>query len=208
MALLKLYDVQEDVAKRIAHRLHDESAQMLAVVYLELADIARDASDATTARIGSVVTKLDEVCAQLRRLSHELRPLILDQLGLMAGLEFLAAGVRKRSGLVLNVTGGITGPLGKPAETVLYRVVQEALSNVVRHSRASTARVHLWEEHDRVHCSITDDGVGFLLPDRATVPLEGLGLVGIHERVAALKGSCRIFSQRGKGTELRVELPL
>lgn len=208
MALLKLYDVQEEVAKRIAHRLHDESAQMLAVIYLDLAEIARDAPENTVKKLDGVVKKLDEVCEQLRRLSHELRPLILDQFGLMPGLQVLADGVRKRSGLGVAVTGSIEESLPKALETVLYRVVQEALSNVVRHAKASFVHVNLWKDQGIVHCTVTDNGNGFKVPDSSPAVFDGLGLIGIKERVAAQGGEFRIYSRSGKGTELHVEIPL
>jgi two-component system sensor histidine kinase UhpB len=207
-ALLKFHDAQEEVARRIAQRLHDDAAQMLALVYLELAQIAHESPADTTRKIASVVQKLDEVCEQLRHLSHELRPLILDQRGLMPGLRFLADGVSKRSGLDLVVAGGVTAPMGKQVETVLYRIVQEALSNVVRHSGATAARISLWEESGQVHCTVSDNGSGFLLPASSQDALEGLGLIGIHERVTALNGDCRIHSRHGQGTELQVEIPL
>jgi signal transduction histidine kinase len=207
-ALLKLYDVHEEVAKRIAHRLHDESAQMLAVIYLDLAEIARDAPENTVKKIDGVIRKLDEVCEQLRKLSHELRPLILDQFGLMPGLQVLADGVRKRSGLGVAVTGSIEESLPKTLETVLYRVVQEALSNVVRHAKASFVHVNLWKDQGIVHCTVTDNGNGFKVPDSNSAVFDGLGLVGIKERVAAQGGDFRIYSRSGKGTELHVEIPL
>ncbi|MEY4640387.1 MAG: hypothetical protein RLZZ227_381 [Pseudomonadota bacterium] len=208
VALLKLYDVQEEVSRAIAHRLHDESAQMLAVIYLDLADIARDAPEKTATKIRAVVQKLDEVCEQLRSLSHELRPLILDQLGLMPGLQLLAEGVRKRSGLSILVEGRYEARLSKAVETVLYRVVQEALSNVARHAKATAAQIRLWDEGQRIYCSVSDNGTGLRMPDAKPPVFDGLGLVGINERVAALHGTCRIHSVYGKGTELQVEIPL
>lgn len=206
--LLRLYDAQEEVAKRIAQRLHDESAQMLAVIYLELAEIARECPDPVARKIAGVVENLDVVSEQLRQLSHELRPRILDQLGLMAGLNFLADGVRKRSGLDINVTGNVDRTLPRKVATVLYRVVQEALSNVVRHACATRVEVRVWKNDSKVFCSVSDDGSGFQMADGNEGAVSGLGLIGINERVVALDGDCKIFSRKGKGTDMQVEIPL
>jgi len=207
-SFLRLYEVQDEVAKRIAYRLHDESAQMLAVIYLELENISRNAPENTVEKISGVVKKLDDLCDQLRQISHELRPVILDQFGLMAGLRFLADGIMKRSSLEVYVTGSLENQLSKPLQIVLYRVVQEALSNVVRHADASFADVKVWLETGSVHCTVTDNGKGILLDNSVlAVPL-GLGLTSINERVAAIHGSCKIRTQRGKGTQLHIEIHL
>lgn len=197
------YEAQEEAARRIAHRLHDESAQMLALVYLELAGIARDCPDSTAQKINVVVKQLDGVREQLRGLSHELSPPILDQFGLMPALQSLANGVRDRSGLKLVVSGTVTS-LPRLVGAVLYRVVQEALSNVVRHAKATGAVVRLSIENNKVFCTVSDDGIGFKMQS----PVHGLGLAGIHERVNALKGRCSIASCRSGGLELKVEIPL
>lgn len=207
-ALHLLYEIQEEAAKRIAHRLHDESAQMLATVYLELAEIARDCSDLVNKKIEKVVAHLDEVSEQLRKLSHELRPIILDQLGLMPALQLLASGVRKRSGMTIAVSGSVEGKLAKNIETVLYRVVQEALSNVVRHAGATHVKVSLWIENKKVCCTVADNGIGFKVEKEKSSAFYGLGFVGIHERLAMLNGNCHIVSSWGKGMKLQIEVPL
>jgi len=209
-------EAQEVAARRIAYRLHDESAQMLATVYLGLANIARDCPDSTVRQINLVVKQLDEVRKQLRGMSHELSPPLLDQFGLMPALQSLVNGVSERSGLKIVVSGGIAD-LPRLVGAVMYRVVQEALSNVVRHAEATEAVVRLSIENKKVFCTVKDDGIGFkTLPHHQAAvvgtingPVNGgLGLAGIHERVTALKGSCRIASCRNGGMELKVEIPL
>lgn len=211
-----VYEAQEEAARRIAFRLHDESAQMLATVYLGLANIARDCPDSTARKIELVVGQLDEVREQLRGLSHELSPPLLDQFGLMPALQSLANGVSDRSGVKIVVSGEITN-LPRLVSGVLYRVVQEALSNVVRHAKATEAVVRLSMENNKVFCTVRDNGIGFkTLPQHQAAVIGtingpvngGLGLAGIHERVTALKGSCRIASSRNGGMELKVEVPL
>jgi signal transduction histidine kinase len=207
-ALRKLYDVLEEESKRIAHVLHDESAQMLAVVYMEIANIARDVPPKVADRFKLVVNHLDEVREQIRRLSHELRPLILDQLGLVPALKFLADGVQKRSSLQVKVNGDTAGRLSQNMETVLYRTVQEALNNVMRHAQATQVDVKVWVDGQLIHCNVRDNGVGFVVPEEKKRLFKGLGLLGIHERIAALHGECKLTSSPGAGTELQVVIPL
>lgn len=207
-ALRRLYDVLEEEAKRIAHVLHDDASQILAVAYLELADIVRTSPGEVGERVAVVVKHLDEVREQIRRLSHELRPLILDQLGLVPALNFLANGFTKRSKLEINVSGDTGGRLPQAIETVLYRCVQEALNNVVRHAQATRVDIKVWVEDDLIHCIVRDNGVGFEVPEDRKRMYRGLGLVGIHERVGALHGECKLTSAPGEGTELQVVIPL
>ena len=207
-ALRRLYEILEEEAKRIAHILHDESAQLLAVVYLELGEIVRQFPGSIETRINLVIKHLDEVVKQLRELSHELRPLILDKLGLMPALNSLANGMTKRSGLEVVVDGSTGGRLDQMIETVLYRAAQEALANVIRHADASRAKIRVWIEDDQVYCAISDDGAGFEVPEEPGKDFQGLGLIGIRERVNSLNGNCRLTSAPGRGTELRVSIPV
>ncbi len=208
VALRRLYEVLESEAKRIAHILHDESGQVLATVYLELAEIKRNVPEPVIARINHLTRMLDEVREQLRRLSHELRPLILDQLGLMPALSFLADGVRKRSGLELDVDGYTDGRLRPSIEIVMYRTVQEALANIIRHSHASRAQVEVWIESGSIYATVKDNGIGFEVTRNGKPAFDGLGLIGIQERVNALNGSYRFSSSPGAGTTLQVSIPL
>lgn len=202
----QLYDLVEAESNRIAQRLHDEAAQMLAVVYLELAEISRRAPDGIGERINGVVTHLDEVCEQLRQLSHELRPLSLDRWGLLPALRLLAKGFEKRAGVTVVVTGETGGRLCKAAELAIYRGVQEALTNVRRHARASEVLIDVELSGDSVTCVVKDNGTGFSVPIEKSE--EGLGLFGIHERLLSLRGSFVIKSALGQGTELKMEIPL
>ena len=206
-ALRRLNQILEEEAKRIAHVLHDEAAQMLATVYLELSDLKREAPDSVTEHVNRIKSHLDTVREQLRRLSHELRPPILDQLGLLPALQFLGDGYRKRTELEVTVSGSVSGRFHPEIETAFYRAVQESLNNVVRHAQASRVDVRLWVRKGVMHCTIKDDGVGFE-PDVDDGKIHGLGLLGIRERVSALHGSLAIKSAKGKGTELHISIPL
>jgi PAS domain S-box-containing protein len=208
-ALRRLNEAQEDVARRIAHALHDEAGQVLASVYLAVAEVARELSSPARERLARISQLLDQVDEQLRRLSHELRPTILDDLGLLPALEFLVEGVAKRTGLAITAKGPTDGRLPPPVETALYRVVQEALTNVTKHAQAQNVMIELRREDRTISVSIHDDGIGFEVPAvLAKRGQRGLGLIGIRERLHALGGTLQIDSQPGQGTELIVAVPL
>ncbi len=208
-AMRRLNEALEEEAKRIAHALHDEAGQVLASVYLAVAEVARDLPSPAAERLSRIWDLLDQVDEQLRRLSHELRPTILDDLGLSHAIEFLAEGVAKRTGLLTTVKGSTEGRLPPVIETALYRIVQEALTNVTKHAQATGVTVELQREEERVRCSIRDDGIGF---DMSSVTARrgqrGLGLIGIQERLNALGGTLQIDSSPGRGTQLLIQIPL
>jgi len=206
-ALRGLNELLEEQTRRISHELHDEAGQLLASVYLALDEVAHDLPAPAAARLSSVKTLLDEIEVELRRLSHELRPTILDDLGLMAALDSLAQGVSARTGLWVKIEGPRDDRFPAAIETVLYRIVQEALNNVGKHAQASAVTVVVRREGRRVCCSIRDDGVGFD-PGTARSPAKGIGLIGIRERLAPLGGALSIDAAPGRGTELRVAIPV
>ncbi len=208
-ALRRLNQIMDQEASRIAHALHDEAGQMLATVYLELAELSRLAPESTRSGISRIKDHLDDVREQLRQISHELRPLILDQLGLLPAIRFLAGGVMERTNLAVEVHGSTDGRLSDVAEMTVYRAVQEALMNVTKYAQASRAEISVWIAEGTLHCTVADDGVGF---DPASSPgacgQHGLGLVGIRERVRSVHGQLEISSEPGEGTTLRVSLPV
>lgn len=211
-ALRRLNGILEEEAKRIAHILHDEAAQLLASVYLELAEILREVPPTPVRmHVEHITAHLDQVREQLRQLSHELRPPILDQLGLMPALQFLADGFRKRTGLQVEVENAlaIDGRLPQGIETAFYRAVQEALNNVTRHAHAHNAHVRVWTDDKMVYCGVKDDGIGFSASAKGADALpRGLGLLGIQERIASLHGNFSVISTPGAGTELCISAPL
>lgn len=209
--LENLNAVLEGQAKRIAYALHDEASQVVATMHLALADAASRPPDEVPAAIQRARGMLDNIGERLRDLSHELRPPILDDLGLVPALEFLADGVSKRWGLPVTVEATAGRNLPAMIEATLYRVTQEALTNVARHARATRAEVSLVHSPHRVKCSIKDDGVGYDAARKAPgAKPKGLGLAAIEERVAALGGivSLRHNDSVSHGTELTVEIPL
>ena len=205
----RLNDVLEGQAKRIAHALHAEAGQLLASLHLALAEAASKLPSDSAKELQAARGLLDQIEQRLRTLSHELRPPILDDLGLVPALEFLADSVSKRWGLPVTVQASVERDLPATVETTLYRIAQEALTNVARHAKATRAEVLVRRVARNIACSIRDDGIGF---DAAVLAgrdgPRGLGLVEIKERVASLGGALRLRSDEAQGTDLTVEIPL
>ncbi len=207
-ALLKLDEVREQEARRIAQSLHDDAAQLVAAAHLTLEDCGRRAGLAPEF-LEPIRLRLDEIGDLLRTLSHELRPPVLDAFGLAAAIEALARGMKVRAGLDVTVEAPEKLRLPPPVETTLYRIVQEALRNVVRHARARSVTISITCDGQQAACSVRDDGVGF--PVEATLAGTaggGLGLTGIRERAEALGGTFRVSSAAAVGTEIRVRIPV
>ena len=196
-------------AKRIAHALHDDAGQLLAAAYNSLSEIGRELPPAAFARLGEVRDHLDRIEKQLRCLAHELRPRILDDLGLVAAIEFLAEGVARRRHIAVSTDGSVRRRLPAVVETTVYRVVQEALNNASRHARPGRIGVVLKHCARALHCAIDDDGVGFDMTALENHGAErGFGLVGMREQIELLGGTFQIDSAPGRGTRLTMTIPL
>lgn|GEM_PF-2034729 len=198
---------REEEARRIAHALHDEASQLLASVHIALDNLIQQVPE-HAGTLQEVHALLDRVETQLRRLSRELRPTILDDLGLAPAVEWLAQGVADRTGLAISVVAP-SDRLPPEVETAVYRIVQEALTNVVRHARATKVQVDVRRGDSTIRAVVRDDGQGFDVP--ATLARRGdrgLGLIGMRERVEALGGKLSIESRPGKGTEISLTIPV
>jgi signal transduction histidine kinase len=151
---------------------------------------------------------LDQVEEQLRRLSHELHPGILDDLGLVGAVTFVAEGVSRRAGIAIDVDAAVNRSCSRLVETAIYRLVQEGLNNVVKHSRARRGSVVLRQNDHEVSCVVRDDGSGFEAGAvEARQGSRALGLSGIRDRVEALGGVFSVVSAPGRGTELLAIMP-
>jgi signal transduction histidine kinase len=208
LATLQLSQTLEQEIQRIAHAVHDEAGQLVVAARLSMSGLAEDAAPSLGGRLGEVCAILDRMEEELRRLSHELRPTVLDDLGLVPAIESLCEGMGKRWGVSVQVESTLQGRCPPNVETTAYRIVQEALANVAKHSRAAAAKVQLGREANQLCCTIRDDGVGF---DTAAVltggARRGLGLLGMRERVHSLGGTLQIDSLPDRGTELRFTIP-
>jgi len=207
-ALRQLNETLEEEIKRIAYAVHDEAGQLLVAVHLALAEVAMGMPKEQQAQFTRIKELLNEVEKHLRRYSHELRPTILDDLGWIPAIRFLADGISKRANLPIHIDATLSGRLPTATETTLYRIVQEALTNAVKHAKASNVWIRAWREEFTQCCSIRDDGAGFKVRRGQGTPRKGLGLVAMRERVSAIGGTLQIESRPGHGTEVSIRLPL
>lgn len=201
-------DALEQEARRIAHALHDEAGQLLMAVYISLENLAQEVPTARS-HVTNTVELLDQIETQLRRLSHELTPALLNDLGLAPALHYLAEGLSRRGKTNISVDIRFNERLPSAVEAALYRVIQESFSNALRHGSATQISVGIQREAADVLCTVRDNGVGF---DQAVVAARGgehgFGLPGMRERVQAVGGELRIHSTPGHGTELIASIPL
>jgi signal transduction histidine kinase len=207
-ALRRVVEGQELERKRLARELHDETGQALTSVLLGLRSIEEATRDQPQVR-ESVLALRELVVSTLhdvRRLAVELRPKALDDFGLLPALERLAETFAEQTAIDVHLQTALGDErLDPEIETALYRIVQEALTNVVKHAQASTISVVLTKRGDSVTALIEDDGQGFDASERSG---DGLGLLGIRERIALLRGRVAVESSEGSGTTVVVEVPV
>jgi signal transduction histidine kinase len=208
-SLREMNRLLEAEAGRIAHALHDQAATLLATVHLDVADIAHSPGKPSPEQIARITAHVEELHRQLRRLSHEVRPPILDQYGLVPALQFLGKGIEQRTGLAVAVRGRASRSLPETVKTTVYRVAQEALTNAARHARATRATVRVCTSRGKLQCRVHDDGRGFDVSAHreSGAKRRGLGLLGMEERIRALDGSIRIESSPGRGTRIDISVP-
>ena len=211
--LARVITAQEEERARVARDLHDEIGQSLTGVLLGLRlveDCVRaEPLDHALAerRVSDVRALVAQALTEVRRLASALRPTVLDDLGLAAALQRLAADLAARGDVAIELD---QSPLPQqerlpgPVETVVYRVVQEALTNVLRHARASHVVVLVRAAAHHVEATVTDDGCGFDVPGHGS----SLGLRGMAERASLVGGTVRITSQMGQGTTVDLRIPL
>src|SRR5437016_6018029 len=207
-ALRQLNETLEEEIKRIAYAVHDEAGQLLVAVHLALAEVARELPERQKEQMGRIEELLNQVEKQLRRYSHELRPTVLDDLGWIPAIRFLAEGVSKRANLPIHIKVAFAGRLPSTTEIALYRVVQEALTNATKHAKASRVWIRIGRQNRILCCSIEDDGTGFdVHAVQSNCKRRGLGLTGMKERLHAIGGTLMIDSAPGQGTKLLIQLP-
>ena len=203
-------DAAEQERSRWARELHDETLQALAVLRMRLSSALREEAPEPLEKAGrAAVEQIDDEIVKLRRLITELRPASLDTIGLEAALQALAEQ-HQHATSSMEVECDFELPRGEDArptpilETAVYRLVQEALNNVSKHSMARHAEVTVRASRGSIEIEVRDDGVGF----EPSLAREGFGLVGMRERAALLGGTLDVDSTRGSGTRIRAEIPL
>jgi PAS domain S-box-containing protein len=210
---LKLYvqkvsQAQEAERKRIARELHDVTAQALVTVVRNLGDVD---SGRAQFSLKEIQEQVREILGEIRRFSRQLRPSILDDLGLLPALKWLAADLTNNYGIPVDVQViGEPRQLSNDAELMLFRITQEALTNVQKHSGADQVRITIEFTERATKVTVNDNGKGFEIPERMG-DLAGsgrLGLAGMQERAQLLGGILNIDSESGKGTTLTIEIPV
>ena len=205
---------QEEERARLARELHDDIGQMLTAVQLGLDRLGKAlAEDDVTAheRLARVQMLTEQTLADVRRVITALRPGILDQLGLVPALSWVAEHMLRPLGV--RVTIDSTGLSDRPPpelEIILFRIAQEAMSNVARHSKASHLAIRLEQSDGQITMTLVDNGVGFVPLDVAAIPAQrrGLGLAGMQERASLAGGRVMIDSIPGQGATIQVIVPL
>ena len=204
-ALRRVVEAQELERRRLARELHDQTGQELTSVLLGLKAVEEAKSGAERAEaLAAVREQVVETLHDVRRLAVELRPKALDDFGLVPALERLRDTFAEQTGMRVDLESRIRERLPTDVETALYRIVQEGLTNIVKHAQASAVSIVLRRSRSAVTALIEDDGRGFT-PDGSG---EGLGLLGMGERLALLGGRLKIESSHGAGTTIVAEVPL
>jgi signal transduction histidine kinase len=207
---LRMVRQHEDERRRLSRELHDETAQVFTAVKMQLGMLREGVDGAQRQRLDRVLALIDTGIGSIRSVTNDLRPSLLDDLGLLPALRSLCADFSERTGIQasLALPEGPLPPLPEDADLALFRALQEGLSNVARHARARTVTVRLAPGPHGVRLTVTDDGGGLpATADPARWEREGhMGLVGMRERIGALGGSVALENFEG-GASLRVWVP-
>ena len=201
---------QEHEKRRVSRELHDEIGQILAAMKLDiewLAEHVDPGNPAKTARVASIRSLTNDAVTSIRRIAADLRPAMLDDLGLVPAMQWLTTTFEKRYGIACRLL--IEPPdfeLADPQATTLFRIAQESLSNVARHAHASRVEVHLVHRGDEVRLAVSDDGRGF---DPAGPRREdAFGMLGLRERAYLVNGTLSVDSAPGRGTRIEAVIPV
>lgn len=198
--------VREEERTNIAREIHDELGQALTALKLDIAWVTRRTQGDVTAKLAEMSRATDEIIGAVRRIAAELRPGILDSIGLRAAIEWQADETSRRSNIPVHVTSnGGDLQLERSLATAVFRIFQEALTNVVRHAKATRIDVKLWLEHGNLRLDVADDGVG--VPEIAPRN-SSLGLLGMRERARRVGGECTIRRREPQGTIVALSVPL
>ncbi len=208
----KLLDAHEEERAWVAREVHDDALQRVAILQHELSEWDapdRGGAERVAVRIEALRSELQDLGVMLRRVAHRLHPAIIDQAGLLPALEQLASDVSRASGIDVETDfsdDGRASQLSRERALMVYRIAQEALRNVAKHSRAKRARIIVRAQLNDIVVSIQDFGRGF----EATDPTrsKGLGLISMAERTRLAEGRFEILSAPGEGTTVRAGVPI
>jgi signal transduction histidine kinase len=208
----RILDAQERERAHFSRELHDEVGQALNAISINLGALAcltECSTAAARARIDDTISLVARTAETVHRFARELRPAMLDELGLEAALRAFVRGFAERTGITVEFHGRLPGHLlAVDQRTVIYRVAQESLNNVAKHASATHVDVILWREEALAVLEIRDNGRGFSSAPRVEPDRQRLGLLGMEERVRLVSGKFNVESRPGAGTIVRVEIPL
>lgn len=209
----RILHAQEEERAHLSRELHDEVGQALNAISMNLGALSRiagNSSGTAAAKIADTLELVSRTVETVHRFARELRPAMLDELGLEAALRACVRAFSERTGLTVEFHGRLPGKLlAADQRTVIYRVAQESLNNVAKHAGATHVDVILWREGGQAILEIRDNGCGFAPTPRQVEPnRQRLGLLGMEERVRLVNGTFNIESRPGAGTIVRVEIPL
>ncbi|MDP4282292.1 MAG: sensor histidine kinase [Bacteroidota bacterium] len=205
--LRSVIDGQERERQRLSRELHDGVGQSLIVIKLKLDGLAYMEENQIREKLPQIQVQVDQIIDELRRISTDLMPAVLDEFGIIIALRNLCVDIEKNAHIRVHFEfRGDMNDLNKKVMTYLFRIVQEALNNVVKHAGATNVDVRLLREKDIIHLSVIDDGKGFNI-NRA-YPETGHGLQNIKERVKLMNGKFEIISALNKGTSILIEAPV
>jgi len=196
----KMFDAQDHERNRIARELHDDVGQQLVLAQFQLAEIKAEASSAVTPLLNRLSKQLLEIATDIREISHGLYPSLLQKLGLTAALRRLSQEISSDQGFEIVFISTVNESVPPQLAVTLYRVAQEALQNVAKHSRARHVQMELSRAGDGLTLRIRDDGIGF---DRTQQAAAGLGLDSMRERLWGIGGTLQIDSAPKKGTDIQ-----
>ena len=205
----RIQTTREEERTRIAREIHDELGQALTALKLDLSWLeGRLPTNSGAFRLGdvSITARIDETMEIVRRIASELRPSVLDQLGLEAAIEWLVQESAKRTGIVVSLHAEEFPRLPDQVASHAFRIIQEALTNVTRHSRATRVDVTVRHLGSTIILGVEDNGVG-IQPQSLSGP-RSLGLLGMRERAVACGGTLLIRGQPGEGTAIIVTIPV
>jgi PAS domain S-box-containing protein len=211
--LRQVLQAQEEERKRLARELHDDTSQQILLLTHGIDNVAYKAERYSSQELRNELGRLYELSQQtyqgIKHYAQALRPSILDDLGLVAAIKWLADETHNLSGIDVGVKIDTIPPLSPETQLVLFRIAQESLNNVQRHSRASEASIRLECQGDAIRMTVSDNGKGFRLPRQLSeFANQGkLGLTGMEERVQLVAGNLEVSSWEGKGTTITIRVP-
>jgi len=206
----QLMQVQERERRQLAHDLHDEIGQAVTAIKMNLQTMQRVADTSTVQdTLSDSLGILDKILQRVRDLSLDLRPSLLDDLGLVPAVRWYVERQAKRAGLTAEVeVGSVPQDLGPDLAVACFRIVQESITNILRHAEATRIYVGLGQTDQHLDLCIKDDGIGFTIHQSAPADRAAFGLLGMRERAQALGGQITIDSLPDRGTEIHVRIPL